>query len=292
MSGRIVVGIDGSAQSANALDWAVARAGLGGQDLELVNAYSLPADLDFYGYQGFGASQPVAWFMEYSQQLLDAAVAHVKDVAPDITCTTTSAMSSPAHALATASEGADAVVVGRRGLGAATSVLLGSVSNRLTVEATCPVVVIGDGEVPPTGPIVVGVDGSEFGTHALRYAVAEAAVRSTSVRAVTAYRLTDRPGAIDPELAARMRADIEAEAADITAQALAAVGDDARVRVEPVVVDGRPADAILDNAGDAQLIVVGTHGKGFVRRFLLGSVSRQLLNDADRPVAVVDLPEA
>ena len=57
-------------------------------------------------------------------------------------------------------------------------------------------------------------------------------------------------------------------------------------------MEGRAAEAILSHAGDAQLIVVGTHGKGLVRRMLLGSVSRQVLNDADRPVAVVDLPDS
>ena len=62
--------------------------------------------------------------------------------------------------------------------------------------------------------------------------------------------------------------------------------------VERVAVEGRAAEAILANAGDARLIVVGAHGKGLVRRILLGSVSRQVLNDADRPVAVVDLPDS
>ena len=62
--------------------------------------------------------------------------------------------------------------------------------------------------------------------------------------------------------------------------------------MDHVAVEGRAADAILGQAGDAQLIVVGTHGKGLVRRVLLGSVSRQVLNDADRPVAVVDLPDS
>ena len=70
--------------------------------------------------------------------------------------------------LAAASEGADAVVVGRRGLGGAASVLLGSVSNRLTIQAECPLVVVGEGDLPTTGPVVVGVDGTEFGTNALR----------------------------------------------------------------------------------------------------------------------------
>ena len=65
----------------------------------------------------------------------------------------------------------------------------------------------------------------------------------------------------------------------------------APVGVDPVAVEGRAADAILGQSDDAQLIVVGTHGKGLVRRALLGSVSRQILNDAARPVAIVDLPE-
>lgn len=145
------------------------------------------------------------------------------------------------------------------------------------------------------GPIVVGVDGSRFGTNALRYALAEAALRKTSVRAVAAYDVLP-PHAFavaDPELVARMRAGFEAEAAGSLTQALedAQGSDPGSVSVDRVVVQGRPADAILGQTADAQLIVVGTHGKGLVRRVLLGSVSRQVLNDADRPVTVVDLPD-
>ncbi|MDH2416622.1 universal stress protein [Nocardioides sp. CER19] len=291
MTGRIVVGIDGSPQSANALEWAVARARLGDHTLELVNAYNMPSDFDFYGFHALPGAQPVEWFTEYSQELLAAAEKRVQELAPDLSCTLTSTMGPAAYALSDASAGADAVVVGRRGLGAATSVLLGSVSNRLTIEAKCPLIVVSEGELPTSGPIVVGVDGSEFGTAALRYAVAEAAVRGTSVRAVTAYQVPDQRMQADAELLARMRAAFEDEAADITRQALSeAQGGDA-VTVDTVTVEGRAADAILGNAGDAQLIVVGSHGKGLVRRVLLGSVSRRVLHDADRPVAVIDLPE-
>jgi len=203
-------------------------------------------------------------------------------------------MGQPAFVLAAASEGADAVVVGRRGLGGAASVLLGSVSNRLTIQAECPLVVVGEGDLPTTGPIVVGVDGTEFGTNALRYAIAEAAVRKTSVRAVAAYEVLHTEFEPDPELVARMRADVEAEVAGVITRALDEVrGTGAESpSVDHVAVEGRAADAILGQAGDAQLIVVGTHGKGLVRRVLLGSVSRQVLNDADRPVAVVDLPDS
>jgi nucleotide-binding universal stress UspA family protein len=294
MTGRIVVGIDGSPQSGTALEWAVARARLGGEELELVNSYSLAPAVDFYGYQGLATTQPVEWFIEFSEQVLDAAAARVRELAPDLTCTLTSKMGHPAHVLSTVSEGADLVVVGRRGLGGAASVLLGSVSNRLTTQATCPVVVVGDGDLPATGPVVVGVDGSEFGTQALRFALAEAGVRSTSVRAVVAYDVHHPALHGDPELLARMRAELEAEAGETVTRALEEVQGAAPspVSVDRVAVEGRPAEAILGHAADAQLIVVGSHGKGLVRRVLLGSVSRQVLNDADRPVVVVDLPDS
>ncbi len=293
MADRIVVGIDGSQQSGNALEWAVARARLGGERLELVHGYTITPELDFYGYTGLAASQTVDWLVEFSEQVLEAGAARVRELAPDLACTVTSRMGHPAHVLASASESAAAVVVGRRGLGGAASALLGSVSNRLTVHARCPLVVVGDDDLPTTGPLVVGVDESDFGRNALRYALAEATVRGVPVRAVTAYDVLHPGSRADAELAARMRADAEAKAADTVARAVdEALGSDpASVSVDHVAVKGRAAEAIADNADDAQLIVVGTHGKGMVRRVLLGSVSRQVLNDARRPVAIVDLPE-
>jgi nucleotide-binding universal stress UspA family protein len=292
MTGRIVVGIDGSQESGNALEWAVSRARLGGEQLELVNTYSLTPDLDFYGYHA--ASQPTDWLVEFSQQVLDAAARRVRELAPDLPCLQTSQLGHPALVLAQASEGADAVVVGRRGLGGVASIVVGSVSNRLTTHAKCPVVVIGELELPTSGPIVVGVDGSEFGTNALHYALAEAVVHHTSVRAVVAYQAVHPAFDTDTELVSRMRAEAAADAADTINRAIdkAHGPEPTSVGVERVVVEGRAAEAILAHAADAQLVVVGTHGKGLVRRILLGSVSRQVLNDADRPVAVVDLPES
>jgi nucleotide-binding universal stress UspA family protein len=139
----------------------------------------------------------------------------------------------------------------------------------------------------------VGVDDSPFGTNALRYALAEAGVRKTRVRAVVAYDLTNRAMQGDPELVDRARAGVEAEAEGTITRALAEVQgtDPASVDVDGVAVEGTAAEAILLHAEYAQLIVVGTHGKGFVRRALLGSVSRQILDAADRPVAIVDLPD-
>lgn len=292
MSGRIVVGIDGSQHSANALEWAVGRARRGGEQIELVNSYSMTYTVDFYGYHGV-AAESIHWLTEFSTELLDAAEARVHELAPELICTKTSDLGHAADLLASRSKGADALVVGRRGLGGAASALLGSVSNRLTSQAGCPLVVVGDGDLPASGPIVVGIDDSDFSTNALRYAIAEAEVRRTSVRAVAAYEVPRQGFLADPELGTRMRAAAEAAVSDTINQALGGArgADSASVTVESVVAEGRAADVILGHAEDAQLIVVGTHGKGLVRRILLGSVSRRVLTDADRPVAVIDLPE-
>ena len=117
MTGRIVVGIDGSQQSGNALEWAVARARLGGEHLELVNAYTIVPDLDFYGYHHHAAPQQVDWWREFSEEVLAAAAARVHELAPDLTSKQTSEIGPPAQVLAALSEGADLLVVGRRGVG-------------------------------------------------------------------------------------------------------------------------------------------------------------------------------
>lgn len=285
MTGRIVVGIDGSEESGAALEWAIARAQLGGEQLELINTYNHVIQMDFFGYRGLSDGS-MEWMVQLSQEVLAAAQARVRDLAPGVECSTKSVPGHPSPVLIAASEGAAMVVVGRRGLGGAASALLGSVSNRITVESQCPVVVVGHDGVPSDGPIVVGVDGSEFGAEALRFAIAEAALRRTSVRAVAAYGTVHPAIGADPELVARMRAELDAETEDTITEG---VGD-VTVTVERVAAEGPAADAILEHARDAQLVVVGSHGKGLVRRVLLGSVSRAVLNDADRPVAVVDVP--
>ena len=107
-----------------------------------------------------------------------------------------------------------------------------------------------------------------------------------------AYEAMHPAFAMDQEMVDRVRAATEADIDDTISQSLEGIEVAEGFEGARVVAEGRPADVIVSHAGDAQLIVVGTHGKGMVRRVLLGSVSRQVLNDADRPVAVVDLPGA
>jgi nucleotide-binding universal stress UspA family protein len=291
MSNKIVVGIDGSTISERAVEFAADEAELHGAQLEIIYAIAVPTDVDFYGVTIAGPQ--IEALQHYADELLATAANTVRERHPDLVCTTNSVIGSPTWVLINASEDATAIVVGRRGLGAVKSAVLGSVSSRLATEASCPVFVISEDEQRPTsGPIVVGVDDSEFGTAALSFALAQAAARKTSVRAVSAYRTPALAIPIEPELMAELRQSEAAEAERIVTQALerARTDETASVEVEKVTVEDAPANAILTQAKDAQLIVVGSHGKGFVKRLLLGSVSRQVLHEADRPVAVVDLP--
>ena len=286
MAGRIVVGIDGSSQSSAALEWAIGRATAGGDSLSLVSAYTLPA-MEFYGFVADPTS--VDWAREYSMQILSAGAARAREADPAIDVGEAAEIGPAGAVLISAAEGAEMLVVGRRGLGTAMSALLGSVSDRLSVQAPCPLVVVGPEEQPRDGgPVVVGVDGSEFGTAALAFALAEAHVRGVGVRVVSVTESHPAVSASDPELADRMSAAAAVDADDVIARALEAVPAlGGSSDVETIVADGHPAEAIVANAQDAQLIVVGSHGKGFIRRALLGSVSREVLRNAERPVAVV-----
>lgn len=291
MSNKIVVGIDGSAISERAVEFAAEEADLHGVELEIVYAIELPTDVDFYGVSIAGPQ--IEALQHYGDELLGAASAKVAERHPDLVCTIKSVIGNPTWVLLNASETATAVVVGRRGLGAVKSAFLGSVSARLATEADCPVFVISEDEDrPTTGPIVVGVDDSEFGTAALAFALAEAARRKTSVRAVTAYRTPALAMPVEPELVVELQKSEAAEAERIISTALerARTPETEAVEVEKITVEDAPAQAITEQAKDAQLVVVGSHGKGFVKRLLLGSVSRRILHEVERPIVVVDIP--
>ena len=153
--------------------------------------------------------------------------------------------------------------------------------------------VIPDHDVDPTpgGPIVVGVDDSEFSVAALRFALDEALRRSTWVRAVTAYQLQMVSIPLEPGVIASFE---QAEHDDAVAMSERLLGqartdETQKVQADFLIVQGTTVEAILAHAKDAQLIAVGSHGRGPVRRLLLGSVSRRLLYQTDRPVAVVGL---
>jgi nucleotide-binding universal stress UspA family protein len=136
--------------------------------------------------------------------------------------------------------------------------------------------------------IVVGVDGSESAQNALRFALDEARLRGAAVRAVAAWHVpaTAFGGAYVPP-ADGLIDELEASARKTLERALTDTGDHADVEVEPVVREGAPARVLLDEASDADLLVIGSRGLGGFRGLLLGSVGQQCAQHAPCPVVVV-----
>ena len=135
-SHRIVVGIDGSESSAGALDWAIYEAIRRGAILDVVTAWMFPMAV------GYAFTSTVESVRKSAQDLVDASITHVTDVAPDVVVRGEISEKSPAQALIEASAGADLLVVGSRGMGGFLGLLLGSVSQTCTRHAPCPVVVV------------------------------------------------------------------------------------------------------------------------------------------------------
>jgi|SRR5579862_1636116 len=137
--------------------------------------------------------------------------------------------------------------------------------------------------------IVVGIDGSPQSREALRWAAAEARLRGAALRVVHAWNLPYRPIAPSfiPELDPR---DIEAakrHADGLIEEELAELGDLGELEVERVALEDSPAAALITAAADADLLVVGSRGRGGFTGLLLGSVSQQCAHHAPCPIVIV-----
>lgn len=285
-AGRIVVGYDDSEASKAALAWASLEAVRRDRGVTLLNAIMAPVTSN-----SFGVSLPAP--LEMLQELTDAARRALDDIAQTLEvprgAVATIEVGSPSGVLIEASTEAALIVMGSRGRGGFSGLLLGSVGDQVSSHARCPVVVV-RGEVPPDATtIVVGVDGSPNSEAALAFAFETASRNGASVCAVHAwqipnYELLVVSGTADdvgiPEL--------EESEIRLSSEVLAGM----RLDFPDVVIDERvvqkdAATALLTASPNPALIVVGSHGHGAISRALLGSVSRAVLHRAHVPVAVI-----
>ena len=143
-TGRIVVGVDGSAPSAQALRWAVALAKLTGQEVHAVSAWIPPTAY------GWGPIIDDTDWEENARVVLAGAVKETLDDADSALVRQEAVHGHPAQVLLDAAEGADMLVVGNRGHGGFAGLLLGSVSRHVSAHAACPVLVVHEDDAPPT----------------------------------------------------------------------------------------------------------------------------------------------
>jgi nucleotide-binding universal stress UspA family protein len=279
---RIVVGVDASAHSRRALSWAVREAELWGATLEVVHGWLFPIAI----YEGTGPSPADPELIEQgSRAVLDAAVGSVGTTGAEVTALLVEG--EPAPVLTRAAEGADLLVVGSRGHGGFTGLLLGSVSRRCVESASCPVVVVPRDWEPRPGTIVVGVDGSQQSDAALHWAVSEATRREARLEVVNAYHETQVVLPFGPTTAPDHERLEQASLSLLHHMVAGAVGPSGAAQVEIVSSPAGAAAALHDAAATAELLVVGSHGRGGLHGLGLGSVSHQCVHHAPCPVVVV-----
>ena len=143
---RIVVGVDGSPTSLEALEWAVREAQLRGATLEVTHVTFVPDDVL--------ELETLTEFSQRERSILDTALAKAKSMAPDVRILSRAADPPAAKALVEISKDADLLVVGSRGLGPFKEFALGSVSHDCARHARCPLVIIGPrtSEMAPVAP--------------------------------------------------------------------------------------------------------------------------------------------
>lgn len=290
----ILVGVDGSSYSHRAVRWATREATMRNVPLTVVHVVVTPA---------FG---PAPWLLtnaplplpadedpaleQAGQAIIADAIEVVEDASqgggpPEVISELF--FSVPVSTLINLSKEAQLVVVGCRGRHPARRILLGSVSTGLVHHAHCPVAVIHDEDAsalkPSELPVLVGIDGSPASELATAIAFDEASRRGVDLTALHAFSDADVPRtewmaqqAIPEETLAERLAGWRERYPDVT--------------VHPRIVPGRPARHLLDECDNAQLVVVGSRGRGGFAGMLLGSVSTAVVHAARIPVIVARQP--
>lgn len=283
MTGPVVVGVDGSESGMVAVEAAAREARRRGAALRVVHAYTPPVLQPPLGL-------PPEQLRAAAEQIAEHAVAAARVVEPELDVTLVAESGEAITVLAEESRRADLMVVGNRGRNAFTGLLLGSTSVRLAAHAHCPVMVTRH-RWEQAGAVVVGVDGSRASDPAVDFAFAEAARRRAPLRVVHAWTNwnTEAPPPEDPAMAYAARPGaLRAQEERLLAETMAGRCErypDLTVEREPV--RGETREALIRASGDAELVVVGSRGRGGFTGLLLGSVSQAVLHHAQCSVVVV-----
>ena len=279
----VVVGTDGSSGARAAVAWAAREALRRRATLVLVHAYD----------EQWVREPHVRW-----PELLDAAAndaeAIVADAAlsaqaaaPGVVVRPVAERGDPVSVLLGHAESAALVVVGSRGRGGFSSLVLGSVGQAVATGAACPAVVVRGGTGPRKGPVVVGVDECAAECLAIELAFEQAAGYGCDLVAVRAAEpsmpLYDTDLApvmpmIEQRLATerRLLTDLLAPWEEKYPQ----------VSVEAVVTRRSAARVLVESSIAARLVVVGSRGHGAVAGTLLGSLGLHLMHHADCPIMI------
>ncbi len=283
----VVVGYDGSAGSQNALQWATAEAVRVMAPLRLVEAF----ELVIATRPSPGHVVPLETVRTVRRQGLEAVAERVRLHHPDLKVETSLVGGTAAKALIDAAEGARLVVLGSRGLGGWSGLLVGSVAVQVTTHAHCPVIVLPHEprQHPHQGlTVVVGVDGSKASAAAIDFAFDQADALHARVIALHAWTSPYLTYADSASILELDEDQFRNEAGLLVAESVAgAAADHPDVQWTTELVMGAAAHALVRRSESADLMVVGSRGRGGFTGLLLGSVSQSALHHTHSPIAIV-----
>ena len=282
----IVVGVDESAAAKGAVQWAARDAELRRISLTLVHAISPEV-----AAWSNGGSRPglERWQRDRGRRLVDDAFKIVQEACQrggpaEVHCEVLPSAAVPT--LVDLSKSAALVVTGSRGSGHWPGRLMGSVSSGLLHYAHCPVAIVHEEDAamarPGEAPVLVGIDGSSTSELATAIAFDEASRREVGLVALHSWSdvdVSEGPGINWPAT--------QSAAEEVLAERLAGWQEQyPDVRVERAVVRDNPARQLVQRSESAQLVVVGSRGRGGYAAMLVGSVGETVAQMAGVPVIV------
>ena len=281
-AGPVVVGVDPSGSSDEAIGWAADEAARRGT--ELILAHSVPPPSTMFAEQNVTPER--MW--RAGEALLLARRDDVHERHPELTVHVELTRAGRNEALLEQAQRAALVVVGSRQRGPSGRLLLGSTSHFMVTHCRIPVAVVRHRATDPRAPIVVGIDGTDASRDALRYAFARAAEGAVPLLVLHAWQADFPVGYgrhdVDGDDLTELRLAAEAT---VAAEVARVAPEHPAVEVRSAAVQGAPTVVLADAAPDAQLLVVGSHGRGAWDRFVLGSVSTNLLYVVGTPLVIV-----
>ncbi len=291
----VVVGVDGSGSDGAALVWAADTAQRYGVPLRIVHAVEALS----MGSTAVEMATPTPEVTEalrsvgVSPGVADQAAERVRDRHADLPVEVVEALGAASALLLAQQDEAMLIVVGRGRKGSIEKILMGTTSMATVMHARCPVAVI-DPEVKndaePKGVVMVAVDGGRDSERASKTAFLAADRRGAKVVCLNVWYLEVVNGYVVTEPDSPEWRAIEARQTRRVEAVIAAAREDyPDVPVEIQVLHGPSSRTILERTAGADVLVMGTRGRGGFVGKLLGSTTQKVLQDARCPVVVVHI---
>ncbi|GAA2000607.1 universal stress protein [Catenulispora subtropica] len=287
MKSTVVVGYDKTPPSERALVQAAREAAWRGASLTVVHAYSWMPPMTPMVYAPTSVEEAIR---QSAEEIAEHGAALARARFPGMKVVAKALSGAAAESLATTARGADLLVVGNRGRGGFSGLLLGSVSMRALTESCVPTMIVRGAPRDPHDVVLVAIDIEEQADDLLDFAFTEAARRGARLEAVTVWDMAwaaEYAGDTDEvrQAAARAAADLDA-ALEALVRTWHAKHPD--VRTSHRVADGTPAAVLTEATRHVDLVVAGARHRGDGQHGMrVGPVAHALLHHADCPVVIV-----